>query len=382
MERVKSRKANGNGHTYKVGGSWKTVIEVDGRKISATNKSQQESRRIAKERAEAARTSNKGIIPGSYKITLEQHLVPYLETVHSHSIADTTLVRYLGICKNYIIPALGKMQLQKISRREVVLFMNSLAKNGVGGRTANQALSALSIGFKGAIESGLIQSNPTNGVPNAVVDSKPINPLSEDEVRTMLDMTKGTYMHARLHMAFNGLRQGEVIGLRWPQIDLENGEIQVIEQIQKVNRVPKVVPLKSASSNRSIAIAEETISALKRHKAIIAAMRLKAGDSWKEEDLVFPNFDGGPLNSKTDLRRWKKVLSKCGIRDHRLHDARHTTGTLLYANGEGIETIKRVLGHSSVNLTSRTYVHSDKKPLRKAANTMNGIFSGGKNSAA
>lgn len=118
MEKTKTRKANGNGYTYKVGGSWKTVIEVDGRKITATNKSQQESRRITKERAETVKTSNKGIISGAYKITLEQHLVPYLEVHHmSKNIADTTMVRYSGICKNYIIPALGKIHIKRLQNK-------------------------------------------------------------------------------------------------------------------------------------------------------------------------------------------------------------------------------------------------------------------------
>lgn len=382
MGNIKTRKANGNGHTYKVGGSWKTVIEVGGRKISATNKSQQESRRIAKERAESARNSNKGIIPGAYKVTLEQHLVPFMELNHSHNIADTTLTRYLGICRNYIIPALGKLHIQKITKHEIVLFMNSLARNKVGGRTANQALSILSVAFKAAVEAGLIQNNPTDGVPDAPVREKPINPLSEDEVRNLLTSSKGTYMHARLHIAFNGLRQGEALGLRWSDIDFFKSELQLSKQIQKVGKVVKEVPLKSKASVRQIALSEETINALKRHKSIVNAMRLKAGDKWNENDYVFPDIEGKPLNSKTDWRRWKSALQKCGIKDHRLHDARHTTGTLLYANGEGIETIRRVLGHSSVNLTSRTYVHADMKPLRKAANTMNGVFGGGNSSAA
>ena len=119
MATNKSRKTNGNGYTYKVGKSWKTVIQVNGHLVSATNKSAQESKRLAKDRAKKAQLLNKGILVGAHRVKLSDHLIPWLEAEHSYKIAHSTLVRYLSIAKVYIVPALGGIQLQKITKREI-----------------------------------------------------------------------------------------------------------------------------------------------------------------------------------------------------------------------------------------------------------------------
>jgi integrase len=103
-------------------------------------------------------------------------------------------------------------------------------------------------------------------------------------------------------------------------------------------------------------------------------MRLEAGENWQDLNLVFPNRKGGFLQQKVDYSRWIRALSSCNIPIRRLHDARHTAGTLLFAHGEGIETIRRFLGHSTVNLTSKTYVHNADAPMKSAAQTLNKVL--------
>ena len=378
---TKSRKSNGSGYTYRVGNSWKTVIEVGGRRITATNKSKQESRRLAKEKASKVGATNKGSAAGAHKITLDDFLLPWLDSEHKLKIAHSTYRRYRGIAKHYILPAMGKLNLQRIGKKEIAQFLNSLVVNNVKARTRNQALALLSVACGGAIESGIIDSNPTHGIKKAAEDRKQIKPLTEEEVIALLDKSSGSYMHARLHIAFAGLRQGEVLGLRWRNIDLEKGSVNIEEQVQKIEGKSTWVKLKSSMSVRVIYISSASVDALKKHKAIVAEMRLKAGSNWQDLDLVFPNSFGGVLQQKVDHARWKKSLADCGISSRRLHDARHTAGTLLFANGEGIETIRRVLGHSSVNLTSKTYVHSAEAPLKSAAKTMDNIFTNQSDSA-
>lgn len=373
-ENKKSRKSNGHGYTYRVGNSWKTVIEVAGRRITATNKSKQESRRLAKEKASKVAAINRGSAVGAQKLTLNDFLLSWLDNEHKLKIAHSTYRRYRGIAKNYILPSMGNLNLQRISKKDVAQFLNSLASNSVKARTRNQALALLSVAFGGAMESEMIDSNPTYGIRKAAEDTRPIKPLTEEEVLALLAMSSGSYIHARLHIAFAGLRQGEVLGLRWRNIDLEKGSISIEEQVQKVDGKSTWVKLKSSMSVRVIYISSASIDALKKHKAIIAEMRLRAGSNWQDQDLVFPNSFGGVLQQKVDHARWKKALASCGLETRRLHDARHTAGTLLFAKGEGIETIRRVLGHSSVNLTSRTYVHNAEEPMRRAAQTMDSIF--------
>lgn len=180
LDKKKSRRSNGAGYTYRVGNSWKTVIEVGGRRITATNKSQQESRRLAREKAQKVVALNKGTISGAHKVLFADYLTPWLENQHRNQIAYSTYRRYRGIAKHYVIPALGNIALQKLTKKDIAQFMNSLAANNVKPRTRNQALALISVALKGAIDAGLIDNNPANGVPKAAEVRKSIKPLTQD----------------------------------------------------------------------------------------------------------------------------------------------------------------------------------------------------------
>jgi integrase len=376
MSTTKTRKTNGAGHTYKVGNSWKTVHTRQGKIVAtATHKNKQESKRLAKAKFDSLPLPNNGSLPGANKIKVSDYLIPWLENIHSLQISDTTLTRYLGLAKHYVIPALGEIQLGKVSKREITNLMTSMVLKQKGARTVNQTLALISAMFKSAVNNDIIENNPAKGIKKIEERSKRINPLTEDEVIRLLKCAKATFMESRLHIAFMGLRQGEALGLRWQDIDFDNKLINVSYQSQKVKGVRQLVKLKSATSHRKIMLSDATVDSLKRHKLILGRMRLLCGHNWIDNDLVFPNKNGGLQQPKLDYVRWKEALANAGISARSLHNARHTAGTLLYSKGEGIETIRRVLGHSSVSLTSRTYVHNADEPLREAAQTMNGIFS-------
>jgi integrase len=371
---TKTRKSNGQGHTYKVGNSWKTVITSKGRTVTATAKTQQESKRRAKEKVHQLPVANNGKVVGANKVTLGEYLLPWLDFHHKNAIASTTYRRYRGLAVRNIIPALGAMQLNKITKREISNLMTSMGSLNIGPRSQNQALALLSKCMQGAVDSGLILTNPAAGMAKTPEPKSQITPLTEAQVLELLDKYKSTFMSARLHIAFCGLRQGEALGLQWKDIDFVNGTIQVHQQVQAVDGVRKFVKLKTDSSVRKVVLSDTALAALHSHKSIVSRMRLAAGAKWKDLDLVFPNREGSFQQSKLDYQRWQDALASCGIAARSLHNARHTAGTLMYANEVGIETIRRVLGHSSVGLTSRTYVHNAEEPLRRAAESMDNVY--------
>jgi integrase len=379
---TKTRKSNGQGHTYKVGNSWKTVITSQGRTVTATAKTQQESKRRAKEKIHQLPVANNGKVLGASKVTLGEYLLPWLDFHHKNAIASTTYRRYRGLAVRNIIPALGAMQLNKISKREISNLMTSMGSLHIGPRSQNQALALLSKCMQGAVDAGLILSNPASGVAKTPESKSQITPLTESQVLQLLDKYKNTFMGARLHIAFCGLRQGEALGLQWKDFDFVNGTLLVHQQVQEVDGVRKFVKLKTDSSVRKVVLSETALAALQTQKSIIARMRLASGAKWKDMDLVFPNREGSFQQSKLDYQRWQDALESCGIAARSLHNARHTAGTLMYANEVGIETIRRVLGHSSVGLTSRTYVHNAEEPLRRAAESMNKMYKKGGGNAA
>jgi integrase len=182
-------------------------------------------------------------------------------------------------------------------------------------------------------------------------------------------------MCARLHIALlTGLRQGEALGLRWQDIDFDSATLEVRNQVQKIDGHLELTGLKTDRSRRVIALTGGSLESLKQHRQIIESMKKVSGDSWQENDLVFPHIDGTFHPAILDYNAWKRCLRLCGIKQRRLHDARHTAATLMYAQGVGIEVISRALGHSSSAITSKLYVHSSLKPLEEAARSLDKVL--------
>ena len=371
----KSRKPNGQGYTYKNGISYRTVIQHNGHTITASAKTVQESKRLAKEKVLSLPLNKQGLILKQNKTSLAEFLNEWLETEHKHHIAYSTYTRYRSLAKNHINPLIGHYFLQDLTPRLLTWFLNEMKSNGQGARSQQQARALLSIALKAAEDQELIDGNPVRKVRNPQNREGKINPLTIDDVKRLLKTYEGTYLSARLHIALLcGLRQGEALGLRWADIDMERRTIRVENQMQKIEGIYTFTDLKTHRSRRTIVISQETHKALSSHKKIIERLHGKTGPQSSDLDLVFPKEDGTPRSPKTDYAQWQSALKLCGIAPRRLHDARHTAATLMYSQSIGIETISRALGHSSSAITSRLYVHSAEEPLRNAAEAMNLLF--------
>jgi len=368
----KSRKPNGQGYTYKNGISYRTVIQHNGHTITASAKTVQESKRLAKEKVLSLPLNKQGLILKQNKTSLAEFLSEWLETEHKHHIAYSTYTRYRSLAKNHINPLIGDYFLQDLTPRLLTWFLNEMKSNGQGARSQQQARALISIALKAAEDQELIDGNPVRKVRNPQNREGKINPLTIDDVKRLLKTYEGTYLSARLHIALLcGLRQGEALGLRWADIDMERRTIRVENQMQKIEGIYTFTDLKTHRSRRTIVISQETQKALSSHKKIIERLYGKTGPQSSDLDLVFPKEDGTPRSPKTDYAQWQSALKLCGIAPRRLHDARHTAATLMYSQSIGIETISRALGHSSSAITSRLYVHSAEEPLRNAAEAMN-----------
>lgn len=367
MTKVRSRKSNHQGHTYKVGNSWRTVIRINGATVSANASTQQESRKRAKEKLNQTQVTP-AIKPAcESQQSVGGFIYEWLSNEHVNSIAPSTLTRYLGLLTRYIDPTIGDVPIAQINKGHVLKVLQHMASQNQSPRSQQQARALLSVALNTAVNKELLSHNPVKLTKNVGLNRKPISPLSQDEVRKLLHSTIGTFHHARLHVALLlGLRQGEALGLTWADVDLAGKKIKVHNQIQKIDGKRQFTSLKTDSSNRTMMISDSTCAALVAHRSIVRQMAIKAGKAWDEMDLVFPNRFGQPVQSKWDYQCWIDVLAKCEIPRRSLHNARHTAGTLLYSSGADIETIRRILGHSSIALTSRTYVHTAEQPLRKA----------------
>ena len=371
-----SRRSNGQGHTYKVGNSYRTVIHCNGHVVTAMATSLQESRRRAKEKLERipqGKVSNNSL-PLS-KITLGKFLLDWLENEHQHRIAHSTFKRYRALAIHHIDPIIGEIQIRKVLPTDITLVLSKMRERGQSPRSQQQARALLSVALGEAENKGYIALNPVKKVRIPVNKGREIEPLAIEEVKRLLETYEGTYMSARLHIALlAGLRQGEALGLRWQDIDFDSATLEVRNQIQKIDGHLQLTGLKTDRSKRFIALTGGSLESLKQHRQIIENMRLACGDFWQENDLVFPHTDGTFHPAILDYNAWKRSLRLCGIKSRRLHDARHTAATLMYAQGVGIEVISRALGHSSSAITSKLYVHSAIQPQRAAAHLMSELI--------
>jgi integrase len=375
--RKKSRRRNGDGNTYRHKNGWRTVISHKGHTVTAMGRSEQESRRLAKEKIKALPIYDGSLVPAAAKLTTGEYLTNWITKKHKTSIAATTYRRYASLISVHIIPTLGSIKLQAVTKNHVNALMLQMREKGQSARSQQQARAVLSAAFESAMEDDLVASNPVTKSRTITLASPQIHPLSLIEVQTLLTKTTGVQMQARVRIAvLYALRQGEALGLQWKDVDFTKKTVFVWQQIQKIESVYEFVKLKSDDSIRTLAIDDETLAALKAHKIQQNMDRLAMGDKWVDHDLVFTTTNGKPIDCKTDYRQWHRALAIAGLPIKRLHDARHTAATLLFDQGLDIEVIRRFMGHSSVLLTSKTYVHHSARQLKGAADLIKNMIKG------
>lgn len=372
----KTRKRNGDGYTYPFRQGFRTVIENGGRSFTATGKTATESARNAKAKLREARPLNVGRNTDGGRMKISEYMPKWLEQTHKRVLADTTYKRYQGLANNHIIPLLGNKELRSVTKNDVNELVRLMDLAGQSARSQHQARAVLSAMFVDAINNDAVLHNPVTNSSKVKIQQHEAEPLSLDEAKRVVANAQSTALKLRWRIAlFYGLRQGEVLGLRWKDINLTAKTLAVRVQMQKVDKLAQFVPLKSRSSRRILPLDSETVMLFRTHKAEQAAQRLAAGTKWVDNDLVFPNAEGKFMQSSWDSKLWHRALAASEVTDRRLHDARHTCATILHANGHDVEAIRRFLGHSSIQMTSSTYIHGDPKPLMGIAGTLEEIAS-------
>ena len=171
-----------------------------------------------------------------------------------------------------------------------------------------------------------------------------------------------------------GLRQGEALGLRWADVDLDQGKLRVSQALQVVSGKFHFVEPKSERSKRTIALPQIAVSAVRRHRARQIQERLLSGSRWQDSDLVFTTTVGTPIHPRNLVRHFHRTLERAGLPRKRFHDLRHTCASLLLAQGVQPRVVMEILGHSQISLTMDTYSHVIPGLQEDAANQMDAIL--------
>jgi integrase len=223
-----------------------------------------------------------------------------------------------------------------------------------------------------------------------------VKPLTASEARQLLAAAQGQRNAARWSVALAlGLRQGEALGARWSQVDLDAGLWRVREQVRRLpyrhgcggacqRDKARLCPQrtggmtfsepKTARGKRDIGLPPQMVAALRTHRQEQLAERMAAGSVWENHDLVFAQPTGKPLDSKRDWTAWKALLARAGVRDARLHDARHTAATLLLAQGVPARVVMEILGHSTIAVTQNVYAHVMPEAVSAATSAVSDVL--------
>ena len=191
--------------------------------------------------------------------------------------------------------------------------------------------------------------------------------LTSEQLGTFFQEAKETGVYELYYLDLaTGLRRGELLGLKWTDVDFERGMLKIQRAISRQNGRVVEAPLKTKNSYRSIAIPADAVEVLK-------TQREKVGCG---SEYVFPSPTGGPISPDSVLHMLQRVLKRAGLERVRFHDLRHTFATLALQNGVDVKTVSGMLGHYSAGFTLDTYAHVTTAAQRTAANTMENILSG------
>ena len=354
--------AKGDGITKRKDGRYMaryTVQTPDGpkRKTVYGKKYGEVEKKLNKARANA----DQGLIFDAGKLIVGQYLTGWLADSVKDTVRQRTYERYESLVRVHIVPSLGRVKLKNLTPAHVRGLYREKLDSGLAPRSVLHIHRTLSRALKQAMDDGLIPRNAAASVKPPQPRREEIKPLSRDQVRTFLQAVSGDRLEALYVLAVTaGLRRGELLGLKWEDLDLDAGMLQVRRTLSETRNGRVFEPPKSGKG-RSIRLTSRAVAALRTHRARQAEEKLRLGPLWQDSEangLVFVSETGTPIQGRNMMRHYKIRLGRAGIGTaFRFHDLRHTCATLLLKQGVHVKFVQELLGHSDVALTLNVYSH-------------------------
>jgi integrase len=322
-------------------------------------------REVEKKQNQARANADKGLVFNT-KLKVGEWLDSWLSDclkplVDAGKMAHSTYIRYEGIVNNHLKPALGHRKLKDLSRAEVRRLYKEKGK-ALAPRSVDYLHVTLQKALSQAVRDDLIPRNVASGErPRSSRNQKEAMALSPTQVRALLAEASGERNEAIYIVAIHtGLRKGELLGLKWTDLDLDGGTLSVRRSLKVTDHGLDFGPTKNKASRRSVPLNKSAVAALKAHKLRQNEERLRLGELWEDQDLVFPNRVGKPINpSNLYNREYKPLLKRAGLEDEgfTFHSLRHTFASALCNKRVYPKVIQSLLGHSSITQTMDTYSH-------------------------
>ncbi|HZR39576.1 MAG TPA: tyrosine-type recombinase/integrase [Ktedonobacteraceae bacterium] len=377
-----AKRGHGEGSIYRRNdGRWAASMTLEDRKrktfYGKTRKEVQEQLKAA------LHQQQEGTLITAPQQTLKHYLEYWLEEVHRQSIRPRTYERYEQIVRLHLVPSLGHHLLQKLLPQHLQSFYNKKLKEGLSTTTVISFHNLLHKALDHAVRWSLVAHNVCEKVSPPRRKHFEIQPLNLEQVQQLLAVARGHPQEALFVVALTtGMRRGELLALKWQDINLETGSLQIRRVL---SRIPGTFPgkgyveaePKTEKSRRSLILTPFALEALKQHRLQQVEAKLKAGSQWQEHDYVFSTSKGTHLNPDQDVRvQLKKLLKKAQLPEIRFHDLRHSAATLLLSMGVHPKIVQEILGHTKIATTLDVYSHVLPTMQQEAMKKLNDALQG------
>jgi integrase len=362
------------GAVEKRGSGYSIRYEIGRDPVTGRRLQRRESGFATKKEAEAALAkrvteTNHGLHHGATRMTVGDWLKKWLDTNCEGRLSPSTVNGYRMIVELHLIPALGNLKLAKLTPLQIQDYYTEAQVSGrkdskksregkLSPRTVAQHHRVLSRALKQAVRLGLIARNPCEMVDPPRYEKSAPETLTDKDVNKVLESVRGTYLYIPVLIALaTGARRGEVLGLRWSDVDLEGSTITIRQNLLRVNREYVIKPPKTADSIRSVKLPGSIITELRSHQVKQKEWRLAVGPAWNDLDLVCTCEDGSPINPDSLSAYFRDVMKRAGFDGITFHGLRHSHATILLGWNVHPKKVSERLGHSSTKLTMDTYSH-------------------------
>ena len=315
-------------------------------------------REVDEKLTKAKANRDDGLVFDADNLTVGRYLERWLTDSVRDTVKATTYESYERLIRLHLVPTLGRLKLKNLTTTHVRGLYREKLDHGLSPTSVQRVHALLHKALKQAVHDGLVPRNITETVKAPRQSRKEISTLTREQARHFLNTAKGDRLAALYLLAIHtGLRQGELLGLKWNDVDLDRGTLQVRRILSAAKEGPTFTTPKS-NKGRSVRLTTQAVQALRDHRTRQAEEKLKHDRVWQDHSLVFTTLVGTPLNRHNVFSRsFKPLLRDAGLPDIPFHGLRHSFATFMLAGGEHPKVVQEMMGHSGIRVTMDFYSH-------------------------
>ena len=314
---------------------------------------------VAAKLAKALSDRGDGLVFDDEGLTVEAYLNRWLKDSVRDTVRSSTYERNRALVRLHISPALGRIKLKALTPAHVRWFYREKLDSGLSGGTVHKMHVVLHKALAQAVRDGLIPRNVTEAVKVPQTKRKEITPLTTEDTKRLIEGAREDRLEALYVLAVTtGMRQGELLALKWDDVDLERRVLRVRRTLTRLKGTHTLGEPKTPKSRRSVKLTTIATEVLRAHLSRQLEEIDRTGSLYEDQGLVFATEVGTPLNP-TNLRRrsFARLLERAKLPRIRFHDLRHTCATLLLSRNVNPKIVSEMLGHASISITLDIYSH-------------------------